>query len=169
MPGTEGTWRPVGVGPLHADDPDYPETYGTGFGQLAGRISDFAYDAAHDRLYAAVARAACGSRPTKGALWSSIGDALPTQTVGSIAYTPAGGGTLIAVTGDNAFGGDTFAGLGVYRSTDEGQTWQRSKRRPGSGIRASRPRSTRPIRTIVYAATGAGLFRSTDGGRRSST
>ena len=55
VPGTEGTWRPVGVGPLHADDPNYESTFGDGFGELAGRISDYAYDAAHNRLYAAVA------------------------------------------------------------------------------------------------------------------
>src|SRR5438309_92296 len=36
--GTHGRWHPVGKGPLRANDPNYVDTYGDGFGNLAGRI-----------------------------------------------------------------------------------------------------------------------------------
>jgi hypothetical protein len=164
VPGTNGTWRPVGVGPLHADDPNYENTFGDGFGELAGRISDYAYDSVHNRLYASVASGGVWMSKDRGSSWQSIGNSLPTQTVGSIAYSPAGGGTLIAVTGDNAFGGNTYGGLGVFRSINQGQTWQRASGVPAGaqGFKAAvDPTNPR----VVYAATGAGLFRSADNGQ----
>lgn len=162
--GAGGTWHPVGRGPLHADDPDYPNTYGEGFADLAGRVSDYAYDRKHDRLYAAVASGGVWQSGDRGRSWHSIGDPLPTQTVGSIAYSPAAGGTLIAVTGDNAFGGNTYGGLGVFRTTDNGRSWQRAKG-PPSGAQGFKAAVDPTDPRVVYAATGAGLFRSTNDGR----
>src|SRR5205823_10003436 len=43
--GANGTWRPLGAGPLIGSDPTYSSTNGDGYGDLAGRISDYAYDA----------------------------------------------------------------------------------------------------------------------------
>ena len=162
--GANGTWRPVGRGPLHADDPNYASTYGDGFAELGGRVSDYAYDRRHGQLYAAVASGGVWASGNKGQSWHSIGDSLPTQTVGSIAYSPAQGGTLIAVTGDNAFGGDTYGGLGVYRSTNNGRTWQRAKG-PPSGAQGFKAAVDPTNPNVVYAATGAGLFRSRNDGR----
>jgi hypothetical protein len=162
--GTSGRWRPVGRGPLHADDPGYPDTYGNGFADLAGRIADYAYDPERGRLYAAVSSGGVWMSTDTGEHWRSIGDGLPTQTTGSVEYSPARGGTLIVVTGDNAFGGNTYGGLGVFRSRNNGRTWRRSPGVPtgAQGFKAAvDPTNPREI----YAATGAGLFRSTDAGR----
>jgi photosystem II stability/assembly factor-like uncharacterized protein len=161
---TRGRWHPVGKGPLHADDPTYQSTYGDGFGTLSGRISDYAYDRKHGRVYAAVASGGVWESTNGGRKWHSIGNGLPTQTVGSVAYSPARGGTLIAVTGDNAFGGNTYGGLGVFRSTNRGRTWHRSPGVPrgAQGFKAAvDPTNSK----VVYAATGAGLFRSRNDGR----
>jgi hypothetical protein len=165
VPGTGGRWQPVGSGPLHADDPAFPETYGNGFGELAGRISDYARDPAHDRLYAAVASGGIWESGDGGSSWRSIGDRLPTQTTGSVEYSPARGGTLIVVTGDNAFGGNTYGGLGVYTSVNDGRSWKRSKGVP-NGVQGFKAAVDPTNPKVVYAATGAGLFRSKDGGRR---
>jgi photosystem II stability/assembly factor-like uncharacterized protein len=162
--GAHGRWRPVGKGPLHADDPSYPDTYGTGFAELAGRVSDYSYDSQHNRLYASVASGGVWVSSDKGKHWSSRGNDLPTQTVGSLAYSPAGGGTLIAVTGDNAFGGNTYGGLGVYRSTNGGRTWTRSHGVPG-GLQGFKAAVDPTNPNVIYAATGGGLFRSSDAGR----
>src|SRR3954451_24417054 len=162
--GANGTWQPVGRGPLHADDPNYPSTYGDGFAELAGRVSDYAYDSKHGRLFAAVASGGVWVSRNMGESWHSIGDSLPTQTVGSIAYSPAQGGTLIAITGDNAFGGDTYGGLGVYRSTNNGRVWQRAQG-PPSGAQGFKAAVDPTDPKVIYAATGAGLFRSNNDGR----
>ncbi len=164
VPGANGVWRPVGRGPLRADDPNYPSTYGDGFAKLSGRVSDYAYDSRHKILYAAVASGGVWESGNTGKSWHSIGESLPTQTVGSIAYSPAQGGTLIAVTGDNAFGGNTYGGLGVYRSTNNGRTWQRAKG-PPSGAQGFKAAVDPTAPKVIYAATGAGLFRSNNDGR----
>ena len=79
---------------------------------------------------------------------------------GRIAYA---NGTLVVVTGDNVFGGGgTFAGLGAFRSTDGGATWQHATGVP-SGVIAFKV-AAGPHPSIFYAATGAGLFRSEDAG-----
>lgn len=44
VPGADGTWEPLGKGPLVSDDPKYAYNYGDAFGKLSGRISDYAYD-----------------------------------------------------------------------------------------------------------------------------
>lgn len=158
-----GRWTPIGSGPLHADDPKYPETYGSGFAELNGRVADYA-QGARGTTYAAVASGGVYRTTNGGKSWVSIGDSLPTQTVGSVGYSPARGGTIIAVTGDNAFGGATYGGLGVYFSTNEGRTWKRSKGVP-SGAQGFKAAVDPANPKIVYAATGAGLFRSTDDAR----
>src|SRR5207244_11005068 len=112
-PLASGHWRPLGKGPLNADDPNYPSTYGDGFARLSGRISGYAYDPGRHRLYAAVSAGGIWASGDDGVHWRSIGNHLPTQSTSSVAYTRAGGGTLLALTGDDAFGGNTYAGLGV--------------------------------------------------------
>ena len=161
--GTDAQWTPLGSTPLLANEPGYDEVNGLGLAELNGRIQDFALVPGGTTLYAAVANGGVWRSDDLGGSWRSVGDGLPTQVVGSIAWTPAGGGTLVAVTGDGAFGGNSLGGLGVWRSTDEGATWTRSAGPPDGalGFKAAVD-PTDP--SVVYAATGAGLFRSTDAG-----
>jgi hypothetical protein len=160
-PGGGGRWKPVGTTPLISDDPTYEDTFGNGFSRLAGRISDFAYGGG--QLYAAVASGGVYASGDLGRNWRSVGDTLPIQQVGSVAYTSSHGGTVLALSGDNAFGGYTYAGEGVYRTTNGGRSWKRSTGVPrGSMGFKLAVDPTNP--DIVYAATGLGLYRSTNGG-----
>lgn len=162
VPGTAGSWTPFGKGPVIFDDPDHPDNFGLRRG--AGRITDFAYDPQGKRLFSAVASGGVWMTTDLGKSWSSIGDNLPIQTVGAVAWTPAGGGTLIALTGDNAFGGNTYGGTGVFYSTNLGRSWTKAEGAPDGAmgfrlaVRPDQPQT-------VYAATGVGLYRSTDAGR----
>src|SRR3954470_10371453 len=163
--GSAGQWKPVGKGPLLSSEPGYEEVK-FGFRKLNGRISDFAYDPRAGRLFAAVANAGVWVSDNLGGSWRDIGADLPTQIVGSVEWVPAKGdrpGTLIALTGDNAFGGYTYPGAGVYRSTDLGKTWERADGVPDGALGfkvAVDPSDT----DNVWAATGLGLYRSTDAG-----
>jgi len=164
VPGGGARWQPVGRTPLLVNDPKYPNTFGDGFVFQAGRISDYAYDPAHRRLLAAVASGGIYQSTDLGRSWRSIGDRLPSQSVGSVGYTPAGRGTVVALTGDNAFGGYTYAGVGAYYSTDDGRSWHRARGVPNGALGfkvAVDPTDARR----VYLATGLGLYRSTDAGR----
>jgi photosystem II stability/assembly factor-like uncharacterized protein len=163
IPGTRGKWTPYGKGPLIGDDPTYPTTLGDGFGKINGRVSDFAYVDSTKKLYASVAQGGIWESSDLGGNWRSIGDKLPIQSTGALAYTPAGGGTLIVATGDHAFSND-YAGVGAYWTTDEGKTWHKSKGSP-VGALSFRVAVDPNDANVVYLATGKGLFRSGDAGR----
>jgi hypothetical protein len=167
LAGTGGTWEPAGTGPLIADDPRYPEVNGLGLADLNGRVTDFALDPSADRVYASVGEGGVWASDDEGGHWRSIGDPLPTQAVGSVAFAPAKGSrpaAVIALTGDDVFGGgSTYSGLGVYRTTDGGKTWSKSRGVPDAAL-GFRLKVDPGDSDIVYAATGKGLYRSTDAG-----
>jgi hypothetical protein len=167
LAGTGGTWKPAGQGPLIADDERYPEVNTLGLADLNGRITDFAYDKGAKRVYASVGEGGVWVSGDQGGHWHSIGDGLPTQAVGSVAFAPAKGSrpaTVLALTGDDVFGGgSTYSGLGVYRSTDGGGTWTKSRGVPAASL-GFRMKVDPANPDVVYAATGRGLFRSRDGG-----
>jgi hypothetical protein len=166
LPGSAGTWEPVGTTPLIQDDPEYPSVSGGGYGDVSGRISAFAADPGRQRVFAAVGEGGVWQTDDLGKSWRSIGENLPTQSVGAIGWTSAGGaeGTIVITTGNSVYGGGSnFAGLGAFRSVDGGQHWLKSAGVPANIISfkvAVDP--TNP--NVVYAATGAGLFRSDDAG-----
>jgi hypothetical protein len=156
-------WKPYGVGPLQSADEGYDSVNGLGLVELAGRITDFSYDTIHDDLYASVSTGGVWRSDDQGESWVSIGETLPTQVVGSVAYTTAGGGAILALTGDGSFGALSYEGMGAFRSTDAGATWQHATGIPSDAFGfqlAVDPTNA----SVVYAATGAGLFRSTDAG-----
>ena len=157
---TDATWTPLGNDALYANDPAYASTVSDGFGNLSGRIQSFASKSA-TTWFAAVANGGVQKTDDAGGSWHSIGDSLATQIVGALAYD---NGTLIVGTGDPAFGGDSYSGLGAFWSADDGTTWNQATGLPNGTITfrvAVDP--TNPA--IVYQATGKGLWRSTDTGR----
>lgn len=166
VPGADGSWTPYGTGAEVTDNTNFDQSNGSteeGLGAVSGRISDFAYDSSSGSLYAAASNGGIWKSTDMGQHWSSIADNLPTQVVSAVAFSPAQGGTLLVLTGDDAFGFDSIAGLGVYRSTDGGATWQKGTGVPddANGFRIAVDPSDP---NVAYAATGAGLFRSTDDG-----
>jgi hypothetical protein len=172
-PRTGGSWTPVGSSPLYADSPDYRGgdpivTSGPsllGWSKLSGRITSFAYDpATSGRIFAAPAAGGVWETTDGGSSWRSIGDNLPTQAMGSVGFSRASGGTIIAATGDNAVGGViTPSGLGVYTSTDDGRTWTKAIGVP-DGLVAFKVAVDPTNAKVSYVATNRGLFRSTDDG-----
>ena len=156
-------WKPYGQGPLNTDDPDYGVA-ALGNGDVAGRITDFAWVPERNALYAAASNGGVWKTTNRAKTWKSVGESLPSQVIGSVAWTPASGGTLLALSGDNSFGHYSYEGFGAYYTTNDGKTWKRSRGIPDEAfgfkieVDPTNPRE-------VYAATGAGLFRSTDAGR----
>jgi len=166
VPGTDGTWTPYGTGSEVTDNTEFDQSNGStqeGLGAVSGRISDYAYDPSTGTLYAAASNGGIWKTTDMGQSWTSIGDGLPTQVVSAVAYSPAQGGTLLVLTGDDAFGFDSIAGLGVYRSTDGGATWRQGSGVP-SGVNGFRIAVDPADPSVAYAATGAGLYRTDDDG-----
>ena len=164
VPGSDGELSFVGEGPLNFDEDPYDS--GQGIVDSTGRIDDFFYDEANDRLFAAIGTAGVWMSTDLGESWTSIGDSLPTNITSGVSWTPAGGpdGTVVVITGEHTFGGSAFTGLGAFWSTDLGATWARAEGPPDGTLGfAIEVDPTDP--NIVYAATGKGLWRSADAGR----
>jgi photosystem II stability/assembly factor-like uncharacterized protein len=167
-PANRHRWTPYGKGPLQAQDAPYAGVNGLGLVELAGRITDFAYVPPTDKhfpdtVFASVAYGGVWKSTDEGKTWKSIGNTLPTQIVGSVNYTPARGGTIVAITGDGSFGRYSRPGAGAFWSRN-GRKWHRAKGVPsdafGFNVAVDQKHPER-----VYVATGKGLFRSRDAGR----
>jgi hypothetical protein len=168
-----GSWAAIGSSPLYANSPDYAGsdpvlTAGPsrlGWGGLSGRITAFASDPGNpNRIFAAPATGGVWESTTGGGNWRSIGDAIPSQAMGGLAFSSANGGTIVAGTGDNAVGGIfTPSGLGVYTSNNDGKTWNKSAGIP-DGLTTYKIAIDPTNANVSYVATSKGLFRSTDNG-----
>ena len=163
VPGANGVWTPLGKTPLISNDPDYPEVNGNGLAELNGRIDSLDFDPVGKRLFASIGTGGVWMSTDYAGSWRSIGDNLPTQTIGSIGWTPAAGGTLVALSGEPLMGGNTYTGLGAYYTRDLGRTWQKSRGIP-SGIMGFQVEVDPSNPAEVFAATSMGLYRSTDAG-----
>ena len=170
---TSGSWAPIGQSPLHADSPDYAGTDPVlhsgpsqlGWKGISGRVTAFTYDPANpSRVFAAPATGGIWESTTGGGNWRSIGDGIPSQAMGGVAFSSANGGTLIVGTGDNAVGGIfTPSGLGVYTSRNDGRTWVKSNGVP-DGLTAYKVVVDPTNANVSYVATSNGLYRSSDDG-----
>ncbi|HUR15301.1 MAG TPA: hypothetical protein VM097_12500 [Mycobacteriales bacterium] len=158
-------WVSLGKGPLHSDVKGYDRVNKLGLHQLSGRIQDLAYDRLNPKtFYAAVANGGVWETTNAGGSWRSIGDSLPTQITGAVEVLRNGKSkTILAGTGDPAFGGSSYSGLGVFWSTGNGR-WTRSRGVPDAALTFNIDHDVaRP--STVYVATSKGLYRSTDFGR----
>jgi hypothetical protein len=161
--GSRGHWHPLGTTPLIADGKGYGEVNGEGLADLAGRIDSFAFDRKHHRLFATVGTGGVWMSTNLGKSWRSISNHMPTQFVGSVAWTPAKGGRVITSGGEPIMGGDTYGGLGAYWTGDLGRHWHHSKG-IRDGIQTFKVTVDKATPRRVYVATSHGLFRSTNAG-----
>jgi hypothetical protein len=62
---------------------------------------------------------------TKKPTWKQISGGIPTNAIGSIAVDPndPSGNTIYVGTGEANASGDSEAGLGLYKTTDDGKSW----------------------------------------------
>lgn len=162
--GTGGTGSLYGQGPLIVNDPRYPEVNGLGLVHNSGRIDSFAHDPETGRLFAAVASGGVWRSDDLAKTWTNATGDLPTSVTGAVGWTPANGGTLLALTGEPTFGSYAFTGMGAYFSKDLGQTWTRATGLPDGGLGFALAVDPGDAQK-VYAATQLGLFTSTDGGQ----
>ncbi|MEA2497651.1 MAG: hypothetical protein QOH26_56 [Actinomycetota bacterium] len=165
VPGATGSARQYGKGPLIFTDERYEQANGTGIVHSTGRIDDLKYDKATGRMFAAIGTGGVWMSDNLGKSWKPLTDKLPSTVASSIAYTKAGGpnGTLVMLTGEHTFGGNAYEGIGAFYSRNFGKTWKRSKGVP-SGTLGFATEADPQNPKVIYAATGQGLWRSTDAG-----
>ena len=125
-----------------------------------------------------------------GANWTFVSGSFGTNAIGSLTYDAATN-TLYAGTGESHASGDSEAGLGIYKSTDGGDTWTQLPGSAGYGtgfygrsissivvdpmdpnvLYAGIARGVRGISSVTGGATSnppvaiaLGLYKTTDGG-----
>jgi hypothetical protein len=141
-----GAWQLIG--PSKSDAPDILTFSGAEY-FTSGRITALAIDpnctTRRCRVWAGAAgggvwrtsNALSGS----GASWTFVSDSFGTNAIGTLTYD-ASNDTLYAGTGEANASGDSEAGLGIWKSTDGGNTWTLLSSTVG------------PITTFSPAATG---------------
>lgn len=103
----------------------------------------------------------------QGQNWTSVFDTQACLSIGAIGVDPSNKNVIYVGTGEGNWGGDNLPGVGIYKSTDGGNSWSRTDlpwvyTQPMHSVRriAVDPRNTQR----VYAAGDGGLYISTNGG-----
>src|SRR5262249_33492061 len=132
-------------------------------------------------VYAGFAMGGVWKSTDGGSSWAALTDAQPSQAIGAIAIDPTHPDTIFVGTGEGNLSGDSYLGLGLYKSTDAGASWQRLAADPLGGVSVSKlacDAAGRLYASTVYGVDSAtfgcggtsfdgtrfGLFQSQDGG-----
>ncbi|MGJ8664218.1 MAG: WD40/YVTN/BNR-like repeat-containing protein, partial [Marinicella sp.] len=122
-------------------------------------------------IYAAYASGGVWKSTNNGHSFMPMTDHLPSQIVGSLVVDPNDSNVLWLGTGENNSSRSSYGGMGVYKSTDAGQSWQ--YKGLGDSDRIGRiyvdPNDSNRIYVAalgkLYSKGGQrGLYRSIDGG-----
>lgn len=124
LPVVGGSWTEVTNQPYENDDPDYRDPVwsnsGAGWGLVSGRATAVAVDG--DAIYAGMADGGVWRSTDAGANWTPLLDDAPTLSIGAVAVNPADHSIWVG-TGEANTSSDSYAGIGVLRSTDGGANW----------------------------------------------
>lgn len=132
-------------------------------------------------IYVGATRGGLWKSTDGGTTWRNLFIAPAANAIGSITLHPNDPNTLFVGTGDEVWFGpgqvpfspgvpNTLYAVGLYRSTDGGQTWQRIDGNTFTGMRISEAlvlpdRGGNRDRDTLLVCADTGIWRSTDGGR----
>lgn len=154
---TPGSWQPIG-----AAEQDYPNVL-TFFGNSyvdAGRTTAMAISPSCTQQKCQLWIGAAGGGiwrtnnalgPATGMGWQFVSGSFNANTIGNLTYS---NGVLYAGLGETHACGDCGAGMGLYKSTDAGQTWQKlpsitHTNNPGDGDYTGDAFAGRAISSVV--------------------
>jgi photosystem II stability/assembly factor-like uncharacterized protein len=142
--------------------------YAVGPSNIGGRISALDYDPVNNIIYAGAAAGGVFKSTDYGNSWIAKTDFFPSLSVGALVIDPANPNIIYCGTGEANISTDSYAGFGMLKSTDFGETWFLS------GLEDSRHIAEIEIHplnsTIIYAAVSGGLYsKSPDRGIYKST
>ncbi len=119
----------------------------------------------HDIMYAGTPSGGLWRTTNGGIDWEPLTDNLPIIGVSDVKVAPSDPSVMYMATGD-CDGGHTYT-IGMMRSDDAGETWTPAGLDPSTGL-GGNPIDEIAIHPyddkIVIAATGVGLFKTTNGG-----
>ncbi|MGI8664822.1 MAG: WD40/YVTN/BNR-like repeat-containing protein [Jatrophihabitans sp.] len=149
---SEVTTQPLNAEPAGYDDPFWSNA-GAGFRDVGGRTTALAVDG--DNYYTGTADGGVWKSTDRGKTWHSIWDGQQTLAIGALLVTKDH--ALWVGTGEANTSSDSYAGIGVYRSTNGGRSFTKV------GGNELVDRTSFQLRADdaghVYAATNQGLYR----------
>ncbi|MEM8667107.1 MAG: hypothetical protein AAGG48_06300 [Planctomycetota bacterium] len=138
-----------------------------------GRIEAIAVDPLRNAtMYVGVGSGGVWKTVNNGLTWDPIFDQQATLAIGDVVVSPSDPDTVWVGTGEVLLARSSFPGMGVYRSSDAGKTWENMGLKDTQHIGRIQIHPTNA--NIVYvAAIGhqnspnkqRGVFRTTDGGQ----
>ncbi len=134
----------------------------------SGRMTCHAFDPVNpDILWAGSAMGGIWRTTNGGELWEPMTDELPSMIISDLEVCPVNGNIILAGTGNDRFLSITMGpGVGVLKSTDNGETWYQTNFNYSLGQNISvlklvwKPGSV----DSVYMAASNGIWLSTDAG-----
>lgn len=164
LPAIGGPWQEFTNQPDNAQPSNYTDPFwgneGAGFSIVSGRVTALTATA-DGTWFAGAADGGVWRSVDSGQHWTPVFDSMPTLSIGALAVDPADGSLWVG-TGEANTSQDSYAGTGVYRSTNDGATWQRV----GDDASGNNPIASHTVFRIAfdpsgtaYAATNNGLFR----------
>jgi sugar lactone lactonase YvrE len=164
LPTTGSSWQEMTNVPYNAEPSDYTDPFwsniGAGFSLVGGRTTALATTPNGD-WFAGTADGGLWRSSDQGQNWTPVFDSMPTLSIGALAVDPVDGSLWVG-TGEANTSQDSYAGTGVYRSTDNGNSFQRV----GNDSSGNNPLVSHTVFRLAfdsagdaYAATNNGLFR----------
>ncbi|MBC8485913.1 MAG: PKD domain-containing protein [Bacteroidetes bacterium] len=145
----------VNLGPIHIPGGD------KGYKGL-GRINAVAFHPTDpDIVFIGAPSGGLWKTEDAGGTWTSTTDNLPTLGVSSMIVDWNNPDNILIGRGDRDAGDAT--GMGVFRSTDGGQTWEIWNTGMGN-YKVGRMIQHPADHQLIYAATGGGIYKTVDGG-----
>jgi photosystem II stability/assembly factor-like uncharacterized protein len=130
-----------------------------------GRLTSVAFHPSDSNImYVSAPKGGVFKTTNYGLTWQAIGDGLPTLACGKVVIDPNNANTLYVTLNDRP--GWWLYGLGIYKSTDAGLTWQAT----GAVYNFSDETTIYDLQIaksnsqVLWNATNKGLYKTTDGG-----
>lgn len=112
-----------------------------------------------DKWYVGAASGGVWRTTDAGLTWTPLTDHLPAAAIGALAFDPANENIIYAGTGEPNFANHCLYGLGIYKSTDGGDSWKILAGPQFSGRTFSRIIVSHTNSQVLYASiTHAGGF-----------
>lgn len=97
-------------------------------------------------------------------VWNKVNDLFPNIAISCIVYKPSNTLEMYFGTGEGFYNADAQRGLGLWKTTDGGATWNQLSSTNNSNFYHVQRLAVHPISGDIYAATRTGLYRSQNGG-----
>jgi hypothetical protein len=164
MPSIGGAWQEFTNRPYNSEPSNYTDPFwgneGAGFALVGGRVTALT-ETPDASWFAGAADGGVWRSRDSGQHWTPVFDSMPTLSIGALAVDPLDGSLWVG-TGEANTSQDSYSGTGVYRSIDDGATWQRI----GDDNSGNNPLAAHTVFRLTfdqngnaYAATNDGLWR----------